>query len=161
MNYGGRISKAGVLLAGVLLLAGSLFTGGSSVASASSNGQPSLKSLKGQTLVVTTWGGVWTQAEQKDLWGPFTKATGIKVQAVVNGSDPAIPAMLGEQTNNVTVDLVEPLNPAVMINIVVTSNLQEGPEAERIHQELHRCRRDGDGHCVQPGRHEKVPVDAS
>ena len=116
MRHGRQFLRAGVPLAGVLIVAGSLFASGNSVASASSSGQPSLKSLKGQTLVVTSWGGVWTQDEQKYLYGPFTKATGIKVDVVVNGSDPSIPAMLQETTHNVTIDLVEDLNIPVMVN---------------------------------------------
>jgi putative spermidine/putrescine transport system substrate-binding protein len=65
--------------------------------------------------VVTSWGGIWTQDEQKYLYTPFTKATGIKVQVVVNGSDPSVPAMLEESNGDVSIDLVEPANPAVMI----------------------------------------------
>ncbi len=104
-----------LLSAGALLVAGSLLTMGMTVSAGASSGPPNLKSLKGQTLVVTSWGGVWTQYEQKDLYTPFTKDTGIKVQVVVNGSDPSIPAMLEESTGNVSIDIVEPLNPAVMI----------------------------------------------
>jgi|GEM_PF-1722214 len=89
--------------------------GNTSSTSAGSSGPPSLSSLKGSTLTVTSWGGVWTSLEQKYLYGPFTKDTGIKVQIVTNGSDPAIPAILQEQQGNVSIDLVEPLNPVEMI----------------------------------------------
>jgi putative spermidine/putrescine transport system substrate-binding protein len=116
VKIGKQLLKMGVPLAGVLMVAGSLFANGVDVAGASSSGQPSLKSLKGQTIVEASWGGVYTQAEKKDLWDPFTKATGIKVEAVINGSDPSIPAILGEQTHNQTIDLVTPLNPAIMIS---------------------------------------------
>jgi putative spermidine/putrescine transport system substrate-binding protein len=84
--------------------------------SGTTSGPPSLSSLKGKTLVITSWGGAWTQAEQKYWWGPFSKATGVKVESVINGSDPSIPAILQEQQNNVSIDLVEPLNPVIMIN---------------------------------------------
>ncbi len=90
-------------------------SGGGST-SPSSGGPPRLASLKGQTLVMTSWGGVWTQDEQKYLFGPFTKDTGIKVQTVINGSDPAIPSILQEQQGNVSIDISESLNPVVLFN---------------------------------------------
>jgi putative spermidine/putrescine transport system substrate-binding protein len=99
-----------------LLAACSSNSGTSGSTTSSSGGPPSLKSLKGSTIVVTTWGGVWTQDEQKYLFGPFTKATGIKVTTVTNGSDPAIPSLLQEQQNNVSIDISESLNPVVLFN---------------------------------------------
>ena len=109
---------AGVILAVGCLLA-SCSSGSSSPSTtggSSSSGPPSAASLRGKTLVVTSWGGAWTQAEQKYWWTPFTKATGVKVEPVINGSDPSIPAILQEQQGNVSVNLVEPLNPVIMIN---------------------------------------------
>ena len=157
-----------LLSAGTLLVAGSLLTMGMSVSAGASSGPPSLKSLKGQTLVVTSWGGVWTQYEQKDLYTPFTKDTGIKVQVVVNGSDPSIPAMLEESTGNVSIDMVEPLNPAVMIgkgdNIPFPSWLLKvfAPDSESARTRrttwMPATRRPSD--CVQSSRHEEVPHDA-
>jgi putative spermidine/putrescine transport system substrate-binding protein len=76
------------------------------------SGAPDLSSFKGRTLVVTSWGGVWTQLEQKNLYKPFEKATGVKVKIVINGSDPAIPAILQAQQGHQGIDLAEPLNPA-------------------------------------------------
>jgi spermidine/putrescine-binding protein len=108
-----------VLVAGSVALVAACSSGsgsGGPAATGASGGPPSLKSLKGTTLVITTWGGVWTQDEQKYLFGPFTKATGIKVQTVTNGSDPAIPSLLQEQQNNVSIDISESLNPVVLFN---------------------------------------------
>jgi spermidine/putrescine-binding protein len=85
-------------------------------AARTASGPPDLSSFKGRTLVVTSWGGVWTQLEQKDLYGPFEKATGVHVKIVVNGSDPAIPAILSAQQGKENVDLAEPLNPAELID---------------------------------------------
>lgn len=123
MDLGSRMrnrrAPALALLASAVALLAACSSGGSSGGSAaavSSNAPPSLKSLKGSTLVVTTWGGVWTQYEQKYLFGPFTKDTGIKVQTVTNGSDPAIPSILQEQQNNVSIDISESLNPVVLFN---------------------------------------------
>jgi putative spermidine/putrescine transport system substrate-binding protein len=101
---------------GAALTVASVLTAMPLVAGASSSGPPSNASLKGKTLVITSWGGVWTQDEQKYWWGPFEKATGVKVESVINGSDPSIPALLQEQQNNVSIDLVEPLNPTIMLN---------------------------------------------
>lgn len=81
---------------------------------ADTNGPPSVKSLRGSSITVTSWGGVWTQDEQKYLYGPFTKATGIKVSVVVNGSDPAVPAILQEQQHKVSIDIAEALNPVLI-----------------------------------------------
>jgi putative spermidine/putrescine transport system substrate-binding protein len=103
-------------LVAVALAACSSSSSGSSGSASASSGPPSLASLKGSTLVITTWGGVWTQDEQKYLYGPFTKDTGINVRLVTNGSDPSIPAILQEQQNNVSIDIAEPLNPVVMLN---------------------------------------------
>ena len=106
-----------MLLASVLALVAACSSGSSSTSSVgaqSSNGPPNRKSLKGTRLVVASWGSVWTQDEQKYLFGPFTKDTGIKVQVVMNGSDPAIPSILQEQQNNVSIDISESLNPVVL-----------------------------------------------
>jgi spermidine/putrescine-binding protein len=111
MRYGRQSLKADTVV-----VAGSLITLGMSSAGAASNSQPRLKSLKGQTLVIMSWGAAWTQAEQKYPWGLFTESTGIKVQSVINGSDPSIPATPQEATSNISIDLVEPLDPAMMIN---------------------------------------------
>lgn len=105
-------AAAGAALAVALVGCGS----NGSTSTSSSSGPPKLSSLKGTTLTVTSWGGVWTQDEQKYLFTPFTKDTGIKVKVVVNGSDPAIPSILQEQQNNVSIDLSESLNPVVLIN---------------------------------------------
>lgn len=122
MTKAKRRRTRAVALTSVVFCVGVVLTlvmaGGANAASRTTRGHsagpPSPKSLRGSTLVVTSWGGVWTQDEQKYLFGPFTKDTGIKVKIVTNGSDPAIPSILQEQQGNVSIDLSESLNPVVL-----------------------------------------------
>lgn len=104
-----QVTKAGVAVTAAFAMAIAMVIGIAPAVGASS-GPPKLSSLKGSTLVVTSWGGVWTSSEQKYLYGPFTKDTGIKVKVVVNGSNPLIPAMLQEQQGNVSIDIAESLD---------------------------------------------------
>lgn len=71
-------------------------------------------SADSNTLTVTSWGGVWTDNEQKYFFKPFEKDTGIHVKVVVNGSSPMTPALLQEQQNDVSIDLVETENSFVL-----------------------------------------------
>ncbi len=100
----------------LLCACGSSSGGSSSQAGANSSSKPDVSSLKGQTMTITSWGGVWTDNEQKYLFTPFTQDTGIKVKVVINGSDPAVPAILQEQQGNVSIDIAESLNPVVLLN---------------------------------------------
>jgi putative spermidine/putrescine transport system substrate-binding protein len=115
---------------GVLLAACGSSSGGSSSSAGSSATKPSLSSLKGQTITVTSWGGVWTDDEVKYLFTPFTADTGIKVKVVINGSDPAVPAILQEQQNNVSIDIAESLNPVVLLNKDYAQNFPAWLKAE-------------------------------
>jgi spermidine/putrescine-binding protein len=102
--------------AALLVACGSSSGGSGSKSAAGSSAKPDVSTLKGQTMTITSWGGVWTDSEQKFLFTPFTQDTGIKVKVVVNGSDPAVPAILQEQQGNVSIDISESLNPVVMLN---------------------------------------------
>lgn len=84
------------------------------VASSGCGTGASQSSADSNTLTVTSWGGVWTENEQKYFFKPFEKETGIKVKVIVNGSSPMAPALLQQQQNNVTIDLVETENAFVM-----------------------------------------------
>lgn len=100
-----------VLIAGVMALAA---CGGSSGGGSGSGGSgdklskvPALDSLKGRKLVISTWGGVWTDTTKKYLTDPFAKDTGVNVQFVVNGNDTVAPALLQVQNHNVQIDLID------------------------------------------------------
>jgi putative spermidine/putrescine transport system substrate-binding protein len=71
---------------------------------------------KGTTINVSTWGGVWTDAEKKFFGDPFTKETGIKVNYQVAGNSPMAPALLQAQSGKVSLDLVFAENAEVMLD---------------------------------------------
>src|SRR5262245_18097079 len=90
-----------VLVAGVMALAacGGSSGGGSGSGGSGGSGDkyskvPALDYLKGRKLVISTWGGVWTDTTKKYLTDPFSKDTGVTVQFVVNGNDTVAPALL-------------------------------------------------------------------
>jgi putative spermidine/putrescine transport system substrate-binding protein len=59
------------------------------------------------SITVSTWGGAWTDAFKKNLGDPFSKATGIKVNYVINGDDVSAPVILQEQAHKVKIDVVD------------------------------------------------------
>lgn len=69
--------------------------------------------LRGQTIVVETFGGVFTEAEKKYFGEPFTKETGIKVRYEEVGS-PTAPALLQQESGNVKIDIVMTENAEVL-----------------------------------------------
>jgi putative spermidine/putrescine transport system substrate-binding protein len=77
-------------------------------AASSGGGKPS------GTINVSTWGGVWTDAEKKEFADPFTKDTGVKVNYQVSGSSPMAPALLQAQSGNVKLDVVDAENAEVL-----------------------------------------------
>jgi putative spermidine/putrescine transport system substrate-binding protein len=96
------------VVAGILAISACGSSGGSSGGSGSkATGVPALDSLKGRKLVISTWGGVWTDTTKKNLTDPFAKETGVKVQFIVNGNDTVAPALLQVQNHNVQIDLID------------------------------------------------------
>jgi len=69
----------------------------------------------GTTITVSTWGGVWTDAEKKYFGDPFTKETGIKVNYQVSGNSPMAPALLQAQSGKVSTDVVFAENAQVLL----------------------------------------------
>jgi len=63
---------------------------------------------------VSTWGGVWTDGEQRDFGTPFTQETGVKVNYQVAGTSPMAPALLQAQSGNVSLDVVDAENAEVL-----------------------------------------------
>lgn len=63
--------------------------------------------LKGKTLNVVSWGGVWTDATKEHFADPFSEDTGAKVEFQVSGTDPTAPVLLQEQQGNVSIDLID------------------------------------------------------
>jgi putative spermidine/putrescine transport system substrate-binding protein len=62
--------------------------------------------LKGSgKVVVSTWGGTYTDAQTKGMFAPFTKATGIEV--VTTGTPDPAKLKLMEQSGNVEWDIVD------------------------------------------------------
>jgi putative spermidine/putrescine transport system substrate-binding protein len=61
-------------------------------------------------VAVSSWGGSWTEAEQKHLGDPFTKETGIEVEYKVTGESPTAPALLQAQSGNVQLDVINTEN---------------------------------------------------
>jgi putative spermidine/putrescine transport system substrate-binding protein len=66
------------------------------------------------TINVSTWGGVWTDAEKEFLGDPFTEETGIKVNYQVSGNSPMAPALLQAQSGNMSLDVVFAENAEVL-----------------------------------------------
>ena len=82
--------------------------------SAAASGAPSRASARASvaattagTLTVSTWGGSWTAAFTKYFAQPYTKATGVKFNYVVNGIDPDVPVLLQEEAGHVKIDIVD------------------------------------------------------
>lgn len=90
-----------------LLVAALLAACSGSGAPTASSGGGKNGSLRGSTLTVSTWGGDWTNAFKKSFAQPFTKATGVNFNYVINGSDPVSPVLLQEQAHDNKIDLVD------------------------------------------------------
>lgn len=90
-------------------------SGGGAGAGAKATGVPALDSLKGRKLVISTWGGVWTDTTKKYLTDPFAKETGVNVQFIVNGNDTVAPALLQVKNHNVQIDLIDAGNDSTLI----------------------------------------------
>ncbi len=100
-----RWRKAAVASAGaVAVLAAAGCGGDSAESSADASG----------TVNVSTWGGVWTDAEKEFLGDPFTEDTGIKVNYQVSGNSPMAPALLQAQSGNVDLDVIFAENAEVL-----------------------------------------------
>jgi len=71
-------------------------------------------SLKGRTLNVVTWGGVWTDATKKYFLEPFAAETGVKVNYTISGTDPTSTVLLQEQQGSVQIDLTDSSSAGVL-----------------------------------------------
>lgn len=107
----GRVAAVAIAATALATAAG---CGGDSDDEASGASADGKGSFKGQTLVISTWGGVWTDALKKYFAEPFEKETGAKVQFLVNGFGPDVPAMLQAQQGNVKIDITEGINTEVL-----------------------------------------------
>ncbi len=88
-----------------VILGTTLGTVASGVAQRRAQGTPAAAPLKGSgQVIVCTWGGVFTTAQRKAFFDPFTAATGIKV--VTTGVPDAAKLKVMEETGNVEWDLV-------------------------------------------------------
>jgi putative spermidine/putrescine transport system substrate-binding protein len=88
-------------------LAAGLVLASAACGSTSTGTHSSTSSLKGQTITVESWGGVFTTATQNYFATPFSKATGVNVKFAINGSDIDTPALLQEQSHDVSIDLLD------------------------------------------------------
>lgn len=104
-----RSRKAAAAAAGLFALLATAACGndGSSGSSGSAGGNSG-------PVNVSTWGGVWTDAEKEFLGDPFTKDTGIKVNYQVSGNSPMAPALLQGQSGNVDLDVIFAENAEVL-----------------------------------------------
>ena len=75
-------------------------------ASPSSSAQ-SNQSLKGKTLVIASWGGVWTELSKKYFGDPFSADTGVKVTYIESGNGFAPQSIAQEQSGNVQWDILD------------------------------------------------------
>ena len=70
--------------------------------------------ISGSKLTISTWGGSWTEATETHFGKPFSEETGVEIEYVPTSSTPTAPALLQEQSGNVTFDIVESENMLVL-----------------------------------------------
>lgn len=68
--------------------------------------------FEGRDLNVVTWGGAWTEASEKHVFGPFSEETGVNVNFIVSGTDPTATVKLQVEQNAVQIDLGDSLGGA-------------------------------------------------
>jgi putative spermidine/putrescine transport system substrate-binding protein len=106
---------AGVLVVLTAVAACSNSSGGKTAST------PSKSALSG-VVNVSTWGGVWTDAEKK-YWGdPFTQETGVKVNYLASGNSPMAPALLQAQSGKMSLDIVFAENAEVLFSKNLTAD---------------------------------------
>jgi putative spermidine/putrescine transport system substrate-binding protein len=105
-----------VAVGALLVLAAACGGGSGKTAAATASAGSGSSAVKDKQLVITSWGGVWTDNEKRLFFDPFEKDTGIKVQVVVNGSSPMAPALLQAQQGRVAIDISETENAYILKN---------------------------------------------